>query len=354
MALARAGHSVRLFDTPRAGTLGRFLHRLPSAKRPLLRRLVRNASRAQSVSKGGGGPDLELVQGDLCNIADVGEAVRGIDAVIHLGAMIPPAAEHSPVRADYVNRGGTENIVHALSRLSPNAKLIYTSSIAIYGDRRARPLIRVNDEPNPGDDQYASQKLEAERTVRASNLDWTIFRLTAIVSPQKIKMDPLMFEMPIDTKLEVCSSEDTAAALARAVDVPEVSHRTFHLAGGELCRTTFRDFVSRQTEIFGLGADFLPDEAFGTGPFHCGYMDTAEGKELLDYQQHDIEDYYAAVRRRVRFRRPLLRLIRPIARWYVLRGSRFWRAHLAQLALRRRRPARFELSAVGKQGRLAP
>ncbi len=341
--LLLAGHAVRLFDTPRAGGLRKLLHRLPTGKRRRLRRTVLAAARGEARHQGmKPSMDLQIFRGDLCNIADVGEAVRDVDAVVHLGAMIPPAADRYPVRADYVNRGGVQNIVSALRQSSPHARLVYTSSVAVYGDRRDTPIIKTSDSPHPNpDDHYGKQKLAAEQIVRDSGLDWVIFRLTAIVSPDKLKMDPLMFDMPLDTELEVCAAEDVATALARAIDTDKASHRLFHLAGGEACRTTFRDYVDSMMKLFGLGPSFLPDQAFGPGPFHCAYMDTSESQELLHYQNHTLVDYYAAVDRTVRFRRPFFRLIRGPIRAYLLSRSPHIRVQLTGVAATQRRRARF-------------
>lgn len=350
--LLLAGHTVRLFDTPGAGRPRRLLHRLPADTRRVLRRVVARATHNRGGHRAGTAEmELEVVRGDLCNIADVGEAVRDVDAVIHLGAMIPPAADLYPVRADYVNRGGTENVVAALERSAPNARLIYASSVAIYGDRRAQPQIHLDDQPNPNpDDNYAMGKLAAEKAIRASSLDWSIFRLTGIASPDKLKLDPLMFEMPLETKVEWCTAEDAATALAHAVDCAEVSGRVLHLAGGAKCRATFGEYIDRTAEIMGLGRGFFPPQAFGPGPFHCGYMDTALVQERLAFQNHSLEDYYAAVERRVRWRRPFVRLLRRPIRAYLLARSPYWREYEQRSSFKSRFRARFGWIIGGRQG----
>jgi hypothetical protein len=68
--------------------------------------------------------------------------------------------------------------------------------------------------------------------------------------------------------------------------------------------------------IFGIDEP-LPDAAFSTGPFHCGFVDTHESQAILDYQRESLEDYYERVRRKVRFRRFLLRSM-PIVRRAVV------------------------------------
>jgi nucleoside-diphosphate-sugar epimerase len=346
------GHSVRLFDTPRAGRLQRLLHRLPTPIRRQLRRMVVAAVRNSGQHRADPADlKLEIVRGDLCNIADVGGAVRDVDAVVHLGAIIPPAADRFPVRADYVNRGGTENIITALERQAPDAKLIYASSIAVYGDRRAEPNIGLDDEPNPHEgDHYAIQKLAAEKAIRNSHLEWTIFRLTGIASPDKLKLDPLMYDMPLETNVEWCTAEDVATALANSVECQELSGRVLHLAGGDQCRSTFREFLDGNMQAMGLGEDFFPPQAFGPGPFHCGYMDTTLVQELLKFQNHSLQDYFGAVARRVRWRRPLVRMFRGPIRSFLLSKSPYWAEYESRLSAKSRRRVRFGWLIGGMRG----
>jgi nucleoside-diphosphate-sugar epimerase len=288
-----------------------------------------------------------MVHGDLCNIADVGEAVKGVDAVIHLGALIPPAADRHPGYARYVNLGGTLNIIRAMKESAPDALLVYTSSVAVYGDRLASPNIKVNDEPHPNsDDYYAHQKLAAEKHVRESGLRQVVFRLTAIMSSEKLKLDPLMYRMPLATSLEICSPCDTARALCASIETTGVEGKLFHLAGGEKCRTSFGDYLHTVFEIMGLGRDLLPDAAFSTDGYHCGYMETSEPESLLSFQHDTLDDHYAEVRAAVRGKRFLLRILRPLIRSYLLRRSSYW------MATRRKHRERFGSSVARRRAHL--
>jgi len=81
------GHDVRLFDTPRGGRLQRLLRHLPSGLRRRLRRMVIRAIRGSHASASDARRSLEVVRGDLCNIADVGGAVR---LLVDSGGLDPP------------------------------------------------------------------------------------------------------------------------------------------------------------------------------------------------------------------------------------------------------------------------
>lgn len=270
---------------------------------------------------------IESFWGDLCNLHDVEQAIKGVDAIIHLGAIIPPLADKNPDLAYKVNVGGTQHILEAVQTLNPTVKLFYTSSISIYGDRREHPFISIDDPLTPcHHDEYGKQKKQAEELVRKSSLDWTVFRLTYITSMDKLQLDPLMYEMPLETCIEICDTKDVAFALVNALLISEdISHQIFHIAGGESCRTTFGEYLSNMFEIFGLGYDALPAEAFSRNDFHCGWMDTKKSQSLFQYQRTSLETYFIAVKKKIKGKPFFIRLIRPLAIRIVLNRSPYFK-----------------------------
>jgi nucleoside-diphosphate-sugar epimerase len=256
----------------------------------------------------------EIIWGDLRNYSDVERAIEGQDIVIHLAAIIPPLADNYPELAEAVNIGGTVNIINAMKKQGNKPKLIFTSSIAVYGDRRENPLIKVSDPLKPSrGDYYALTKIEAEKLIRESGVTFSIFRLTYITSINKLKMDPLMFHMPLDTCIEICDTKDVGCALVNAIECNEVWGKTFLIAGGEQCRTTYKEYLNNMMEIFGLGSNFLPEHAFEKKDFHCGFLDTMKSQQLLTYQKHTLNDYYNEVRQKIGSKRYFM----PLAKWAV-------------------------------------
>lgn len=272
---------------------------------------------------------VEIVWGDLRDREDVENAVEGQAAVIHTAAIIPPLADRNPKLAETTNVEGTANIIGAMERQPKKTKLIYTSSAVVYGDRRRSPVIKPTDPPNPGpDDEYARQKLKCENLIKQSELEWVIFRLTYILSPEKLQMNPLMFKMPLDTHVEICHAKDAGLALANAVENNKVWGKIMHIAGGEKCRITYKEYVDRVMEIFGLGKGFLPDEAFSKDSFHCGFMTTDESQKLLNYQRYALDDCFDEVKESVRFKRYFMKMFKPVIRSYILSKSSYYREFL--------------------------
>jgi nucleoside-diphosphate-sugar epimerase len=273
--------------------------------------------------------EVEIFWGDLRNYKDIERAINGRDIVVHIAAIIPPLADKKPKFAESVNVGGTANIIEAMEKQTKKPKLIFTSSVAVYGDRLENPLIKPEDPLNPNpDDEYAKQKIKCEELIKNSNLDWAIFRLTYIVSLNKLQMDPLMFEMPLETCIEICDTKDVGLALTNAVENKEIWGHIMHIAGGEQCRISYREYLNEMLDIFGIGYDCLPSEAFSTKGFHCGYMTTNKSQTLLNYQRYTLDEYFNAVRKKVAISRFFMTMFRPIAQKYLLNKSHYYKEYL--------------------------
>ena len=238
--------------------------------------------------------DFQLVLGDLCDPVVLQKATQDIDFVIHLAGLIPPLADREPELARKINVDGTRMLIQAVEHQSPAAFFLYTSSISVYGDRVYNPWITVEDPLLPSDgDEYAKTKISAENILMKSRLRWSIFRLSAIMGPQT-RLSPLFFHMPLDTSLEIATARDTGFALVEAVyHQSEIKGRIFNLSGGEKCRTTYRDFLTRAFKDMGLQKLDLPENAFAQRNFHCGnYADSDNLDKFLHFQQDTLEDYY--------------------------------------------------------------
>ncbi|MFX1288138.1 MAG: NAD-dependent epimerase/dehydratase family protein [Promethearchaeota archaeon] len=271
---------------------------------------------------------IEIIWGDLRNEEDVNKAVKNQDIVIHLAAIIPPLADYDTDLAEAVNVGGTKNVLNAINKQLNKPKLIFTSSIAVYGDRRSNPMIEVTDPLTPSrGDYYAMTKITAEKLIRVSGVDFAIFRLTYITSIDKLNRDPLLFHMPLDTCIETCDTKDVGLALVNAIECDEVWGEIFHIAGGKDCRITYREYLNDMMEIFGLGRNFLPEEGFAEKDFHCGYMNTDKSQSLLNYQKHTLEDYYTEVKKKIGPRKHFMPAIRWIIRLNLLKRSERYRRY---------------------------
>jgi nucleoside-diphosphate-sugar epimerase len=237
--------------------------------------------------------DITVVYGDISRDEDISDICKNKDFVIHIAAVIPPLADEKPELAYRVNTIGTINLVRGLERFSPKAFLLYSSSISVYGDRIKKPLILVTDPILPSlGDEYAKTKIAAEEIITNSKLEWSVFRLTAIMGGHQVSK--LMFHMPLATPLEICTPEDTGRAFVNALEQKaKISRKVFNLGGGETCRCLYSEFLSRSFKIFGLGDVNFPPNSFAEHNFHCGYYEDGDNLEkILKFRQDNLDSYF--------------------------------------------------------------
>jgi hypothetical protein len=133
--------------------------------------------------------------------------------------------------------------------------------------------------------------------------------------------------MPLDTSIEICDTKDVGLALVNAIECEEVWGETLNLAGGNQCRITYREYINDMMEIFGLGRNFLHEEAFAEKGFHCGFMNTNKSQNLLKYQKHTLEDYYKDVKRKIGPKKHLMPAIKWMIRLSLLKRSEPYKRH---------------------------
>lgn len=122
--------------------------------------------------------ELEIFQGDIRDPNGVREAMKGVDGVFHLAALIAiPFSYHSPDSYVDTNIKGTLNVLQAARDLDLERVLI-TSTSEVYGTAQYVPI----DEKHPyqGQSPYSATKIGADRLAesfyRSFNLPVTIVR----------------------------------------------------------------------------------------------------------------------------------------------------------------------------------
>lgn len=279
--------------------------------------------------------DIRIIYGDITKPEDSIKACKNQDFVIHMAAMIPPAAYKNPTLAKAVNVNGTKNLIHNLETHSPDAFIVFTSSVAVYGDRLENPNIRVTDILNPvHNDNYGQAKIKAEQLIQKSRLRWTIFRLSAIMGAGNHKISEIIFLMPLRTPIEITTPEDTAKALFNAANhTDKLNGRIFNLGGGKNSRITYRDFLQQNFSIYGLGKLDFPEQAFADKDYHCGYY--ADGDDLeniLHFRQDTIDTYFEKVKKSIhKFTFLLTKLLNPIIKKVLLSKSKPYAEYKASL-----------------------
>ena len=238
---------------------------------------------------------LNIIYGDITSPEDVEKACQNQDVAIHLAAVIPPLVDEKPELAKRVNLEGTRNLIQGLERFSPQCFVIFSSSVTVYGDRLKTPNITVNDPIQTTKwDKYGQAKIESETLIQNSTLNWTIFRLSAIMGIGNHKISKIMFHVPLNTQMEITTVNDTARAIAHSVDKHhQLNKRIFNLGGGETCVISYQGFLNNAFQAFGLGSANFPEKTFAEANFHCGvFTDGNELEEILNFRTDTIDTYF--------------------------------------------------------------
>ena len=106
------------------------------------------------------GLDIELIEGDLTSYHMVQRAVKGVDYILHQGALPSvPRSVNDPIASVNVNVMGTLNVLTAAMEEGVK-RVVYASSSSIYGDS---PELPKHEEMLPAPKSpYAASKLAGE------------------------------------------------------------------------------------------------------------------------------------------------------------------------------------------------
>ena len=135
-ALVKAGHQVRVLDNLSTGSVENLADVLDA---------------------------IEFVRGDVRDYGVIESAVGGVDAVVHLAALIDVAESvEKPDLYFDVNVRGTYNVAKASKNVST---FVFASSSAIYGEPIRVPI--PEDHPLMPKSPYAASKISGEAFVQA-------------------------------------------------------------------------------------------------------------------------------------------------------------------------------------------
>jgi len=268
--------------------------------------------------------DFETIWGDLTNPEDVNNAVKERDCIIHLAAIIPPLSESNPELAKKVNIGGTRNLVGAAKALPNKPRFIMASSISVFGPTmHLEPPVTLDYPLNPSN-TYSNTKVEAEKILRESGLPWLILRLSAVsVEEIQLEFDPMLYEIPLEQRIEFVASRDCGIAFTNTVSLDEVN-MILLIGGGDGCQLTEREFLKGFFGAFGL--PMLPDKAFKKPIekddwYNIDWIDTTESQKALSYQNETFKEYVERMKKKFRWRRLAIKIISPLAKYTLLRKS---------------------------------
>ena len=132
---------------------------------------------------------LKLVQGDVMRLPQLIDAVKGVDGVLHLAALMSITMDRDPWMGLDVNIRGTQNVIEACCIVGVK-KLVFTSSSAVYGYGPGLIGDLVETTPflsygaPPGAIIYGATKIIGEQLCREAftkrGLDYVVVRYSTV------------------------------------------------------------------------------------------------------------------------------------------------------------------------------
>jgi len=172
---------------------------------------------------------VTAVEGDILSFDSLAAAVEGVSAIVHLAALFRTSDEDQIWK---VNLEGTRNLIAASQEHAPSARFLMASTSNVYDADTSHPG-RETDEVSPTL-AYPASKVEAEKELRASGLNWGILRLPFIYGDKDGHLEALpgrvtgMKWHPAQ-KLSVVHHEDIATGFKLAL-TGVMDHRTVNIA----------------------------------------------------------------------------------------------------------------------------
>jgi uncharacterized protein YbjT (DUF2867 family) len=203
-----------------------------------VRALVRDRSRGSRLAAWG----AELVEGDVTEPASLSAACGGVDAVVHLVAII----RGSRLDFERVMTQGTRAIV-AAAKAAGVRRFVLASALGL--NERTKDAV-----------PYFAAKWKMERAVEESGLEYVILRPSFVfgkesgVLPTFVRLARFAPVTPIvgpgTQRLQPIWVEDVAEHYARSVDLPHAANRTFEVGGPDA--PTWNEFWDRLKRALGV------------------------------------------------------------------------------------------------------
>jgi len=242
---------------------------------------------------------FKLVVGDVRNKKVIRNALDGVDAIVHLAALI--SVEESfknPIETHNVNVTGTLNVLEEAARTNIE-KFIYASSCAVYGDGNPLPL-KEGYPPKPLS-PYAASKASAEHYCemfhRSYGLKTVILRYFNVYGPGQgnnpysgvvtkflnnaLSGAPLVIYGDGEQTRDFIYIDDVVEATILALESGDAVGQTFNICTG--FPTSINELANIVKELVGKDLKIIHDKP-RTGDIRNNYGDPSKAFEILKFK----------------------------------------------------------------------
>lgn len=214
------------------------------------------------------GPALEVIEGDVRDLATVERAMADVGVVYHQAAMRSvPRSVKDPLGANAHNVTGTLNVLEAARRAGVR-RVVYASSSSVYGDRAELP--KREDQPPAPVSPYGVSKVAGEQYAavwtRLYGVETVGLRYFNVFGPRQdpaseyaaviprfilwaLRGEPLEVHGDGTQSRDFTYVDNVVEANLRAAEAPGVGGEVFNVGCGE--RVSLLDIIARLEALLG-------------------------------------------------------------------------------------------------------
>lgn len=272
---------------------------------------------------------FDFVPGDVLDLPGLMRLVkeRQVRRIVHLAAVMPPAAQENPPLGWQINTWGTLNVLEA-ARTFGLERVVYASSKAVYGlmsGEYAHPGYQPVSESYPfnPDSVYGATKVASELMGRQYRerygIQFIVLRFATTYGPGKLARHGAVglvsrivesalagkeFSVPQggDQKNDLIYNRDVALAVFLAATRDALTEHTFNIGSGQLFTLgqvldALREVLPEMRVRIGPGLDY-----YGEGKNAYCLFDVSRAKRELGFSpaydlRHGVHDYVSLLRR---------------------------------------------------------
>lgn len=263
-------------------------------------RILDNFSTGQRANLAQAAGQFELVEGDLRDPGPAQEAMREVDCIFHMGALVSvPQSMADPLSAEAINAAGTLNLLMAAQKAKVR-RLVFSSTCAVYGDEPTLPKLE-SMAPTPRS-PYAVAKLAGEGYCHVFNvafgLETVVLRYFNVYGPRQDPSSPYSGVISIfvdrisrghaptifgdgEQTRDFVYVSDVVQANLRAGEVPAAAGQIFNIGGGQ--PVTIKQLFQQLNNLLqaGLEPKYAPVRQ---GDIQHSYADPSQAANVLNWR----------------------------------------------------------------------
>ncbi|MBD3351027.1 MAG: NAD-dependent epimerase/dehydratase family protein [Candidatus Lokiarchaeota archaeon] len=260
---------------------------------------------------------IRVFWGDITN-PETYPNLNKFDVIVHMAFIIPPKSETLPDKiVEKINVEGTRKLIDTAKKQEFSGKIIFASSVTIYGPKMWNNKPITVDHPVNPTDRYTAHKALCEQYLIDSGLKYLILRVSGAMnlkqelSPENLKM---LYAIPYNQRFEFVHPMDVALAFSRAVSC-DAENKILNIAGGKSCQVKYHEIIEKMMGVFNIP---LPDRSkFTTNWYYIDYYDTTTSQKLLNYQTRTLDNFIDDFRQNIGIGGEIVKFFGPIAKYFV-------------------------------------